>query len=161
MGKIWIDAAVRRFCWALAITALNAGNPGVAHEARAVSQTQDTNKAGLAAEIVECKRQDGILTIRMRIHNTADKDIDVFVIDNRNFHLYYGTAAAKKYLILEDSERTPLASRAGGNGSLGVKIPKGGSWVWWAKYPATPPDVKAVSCYTPLTPPFDGVPLTD
>src|SRR5947209_4947137 len=132
-----------------------------ADETKAITAAQDTNKAGLVAEIVECKRQGGMLTVRMRLRNTTDKDIDLMIIDGRNFHQYYVTAGAKKYLIMEDSEKVPLSTPASSSGGLGLKVPKSGSWTWWAKYTAPPPDVKAISYYTPLTSPFEDVPITD
>jgi hypothetical protein len=136
-------------------------SPAAADEAKAITGAQDTNKPGLVAEIIECKRQAGVLSVQMRLRNTTDKDVDAQIIDIRNFHQYYVTAGAKKYLIMEDSDRVPLSSPANSSGSFSARIPKGGSWVWWAKYTAPPADVKAISYYTPLAPPFDNVPISD
>jgi len=122
---------------------------------------QDTNVSGVVAELVECKRQDGQLSIKMRLVNTGDKEASVYAISARNFDAYYVTAANKKYFILRDSEKTPLAVQADGGGYVIASIPKGGAWTWWAKYPAPPADVKKLSYYTPLTPPFDNVPIKD
>jgi hypothetical protein len=137
------------------------GPVALADEPKPVTAAQDTNKPGLVAEIVECKREGGVLSIRMRLRNTSDKDIDESIIDGRNFHQYYVTAGAKKYLIMEDSEKVPLSTPAHSNGNLPVKIAKGASWIWWAKYTAPPPEVKNISYYTPLTAPFDNVPVSD
>jgi hypothetical protein len=122
---------------------------------------QETNVSGVVAELVECKREDGQLSIKMRLVNTGDKDASIHAITGRNFDAYYATAANKKYFILRDSEKTPLAVQADGSGYVSARIPKGGSWTWWAKYPAPPADVKKLSYYTPLTPPFDNVPIKD
>lgn len=135
-------------------SAAEADQPGL-------TQPQQANVAGVVADIIECRRADGFLTVRVRFKNTTDKELRVPVIASRNFHQYYVTAGAKKYLIVEDSERTPLASPATGGGDINPQIAKGGSWVWWAKYTAPPPEVKQISYYTPLTPPFENVPVTD
>jgi len=37
----------------------------------------------------------------------------------------------------------------------------GGSYQWYAKYPAPPASVKSLTFYTRWTPPFDDVPITD
>jgi hypothetical protein len=126
-----------------------------------LAQKQDTNLPGITAEITECKREDGTLTVRMRLANTTDKEASVPILKSRNFDAYYVTAANKKYFILRDSEKTPLAVPADSGGWATATIPKGGSFTWWAKYPAPPPEVKKLSYYTPLTPPFDNVPIKD
>jgi len=142
------------------LVAVLAARVGPAHAADAV-QKQDTNVSGVVAELVECKREDGQLTIKMRLVNTGDKEASVYAIASRNFDAYYLTAASKKYFILRDSEKTPLAPQADSGGSVHTRIPKGGSWTWWAKYPAPPADVKKLSYFTPLTAPFDNVPIKD
>jgi hypothetical protein len=122
---------------------------------------QDTNISGVVAELVECKREDGQLSIKMRLVNTSDKDVRITPITNRNYDAYYLTAANKKYFVLRDSEKTPLAVQPDGSGNVYATVQKGGSWTWWAKYPAPPADVKKISYYTPITPPFDNVPIKD
>lgn len=124
-------------------------------------QAQESNVAGVVAEITECKRGDGVLTIRMRLRNTANDKVRVGLISGRNYDAYYLTAASKKYFVLRDSEKTPLAPQADGFGNLSTEIAKGASYVWWAKFPAPPADVKKVSYFTPITPPFDNISITD
>jgi hypothetical protein len=124
-------------------------------------QSQDSNVAGIVAEITECKRQDGVVTVRMRLRNTGDTSVKVGLITGRNYDSYYLTAGGKKYFILRDSEKTPLAPHSDGFGNLSASVAKGASYVWWAKFPAPPADVKKVSYFTPITPPFDNVPITD
>ena len=124
-------------------------------------QGQETNITGIVAEITECKRQDGMLTVRLRLRNTVDKSIRVGVISSRNYDSYYVTAGSKKYFILRDTESVPLAPATDGFGNLSPEIGRGGSYLWWARFPAPPADVKKVSYFTPITPPFDNVPITD
>jgi hypothetical protein len=124
-------------------------------------QSQDTNTAGIIAELIECKREDGVMTIKLRLRNTTDKEEKVTLISGLNYDAYYVTAENKKYLVLRDSEKKTLTPQASGSGILWVTLAKGGTYVWWAKYPAPPASVKKVSYYTPLTPPFDNVPIKD
>jgi hypothetical protein len=123
-------------------------------------QSQDSNISGIVAEITECKRADGVLSMRLRLRNTSDKDVKATLIDKSNYDSYYVTAASKKYFVLRDSEKQPLAPPADGGG-VTVSIAKGASYVWWSKYPAPPADVKKIGYFTPITPPFDNVPVTD
>ena len=94
-----------------------------------MSEAQDVNGApGLVAEIVQCKRENGMLSIRMRLRNTGAADVKQRLI-NDNIDQFYLVAANKKYFVLRDTEKTPLASA--GNVTLGildVSIPKGGAY---------------------------------
>lgn len=124
-------------------------------------QTQETNAVGVIAELMECKREDGVLTVRVRFRNTGDKVVDLNLVDNRNYDAYYATANSKKYFVLRDSEKNALAPAVSNFGSLSARLNKGDVYNWWAKYPAPPADVKKISYFTPLTPPFDSVPIKD
>jgi hypothetical protein len=101
------------------------------------------------------------MTIKLRLRNTTDKEEKVTLISGLNYDAYYVTAENKKYFVLRDSEKKTLTPQASGSGILWVTLAKGGTYVWWAKYPAPPASVKKVSYYTPLTPPFDNVPIKD
>ena len=132
----------------------------------ALSEAQDVNGgAGMVAEIVQCKRDGGVLSIRMRIRNTGAAEVSLSVIIKANYDQYYVTAGSKKYFVLRDSEKTPLANPindgAGSFGAVQATIPKGGTFTWFAKYPAPPADVKKVNYYTPITIPFEDIPITD
>jgi hypothetical protein len=134
---------------------------GLAWAQGAPLQTQETNTAGVAAELTECRRSEGVLSIRVRFRNTSEAKVSFYAIDGRNYDSYYVVAAGKKHFVLRDSEKTPLAPAATPGGSLGVELPKGGSFLWWAKYPAPPADVKKITYVTPLGAPFENVPISD
>jgi hypothetical protein len=74
---------------------------------------------------------------------------------------YYVTAGSKKYFVLRDSEKTPLANPPTSYGALSVEIPKGGTYIWYAKYQAPPAEVKKINYYTPISPPFEDISITD
>ncbi len=128
-------------------------------KAGGVLQTQDTNVAGVVAELIECKRKEGVLSIRVRLRNTSGEKAHVKLITDRDYDKYYVTAGSKKYFVLRDDEKVPLAPAEDGFGNLGVDIPKGGSWTWWAKYPAPPDSETKLNYITPLGAPFEDVPI--
>jgi len=129
----------------------------------ALSEAQDVNGAtGVVAEIVQCKRDSGVLSIRMRLRNTGDAAVRVTVLASGDWYdRYYVTAGSKKYFVLRDSEKTPLANPPTSYGALSVEIPKGGTYVWYAKYQAPPAEVKKVNYYTPISAPFEDISITD
>jgi hypothetical protein len=124
-----------------------------------VLKTQETNIAGVIADVVECKRKDGVLSIRVRLRNTSSDAVLVKLISGRNFDTYYVTAGSKKYFVLRDEEKVPLAASANQLGDLNVQIPKGGAWTWWAKYPAPPDSESKINYITPFAAPFEDVPI--
>jgi hypothetical protein len=124
-------------------------------------QSQDTNIGGLVADITQCKRKDGVLTLKVRLRNTSGKKTNIRLTDGyAAYDKYYLTAGDKKYFVLRDSEGVPLATDEG-NGYVSIDIEKDGSYTWWAKYPAPPAEVTSVSFYTAFAPPFEDVPITD
>ena len=124
-------------------------------------QVQETNIAGVVAELTECRREDGVLNIRVRFRNNSDQDVGLYVVDTGKFNAHYLTAGTKKYFILRDTEKTALANATDGGGNVRASMKKGGTFIWWAKFPAPPPEVKKVSYFTPVTGPFDNVPIQD
>jgi hypothetical protein len=131
--------------------------PAALSEQQSISGYSD-----VVAEIVQNKRESGVLSIRMRLRNTGDKDASVRLVKSNNFDQFYVVVGNKKYFVLRDSEKTPLATPVTTTTyDVDVKIPKGGSYVWYAKYPAPPAEAKKISYYTPLTPPFEDVPISD
>lgn len=116
------------------------------------------------AEFTECRRYEGVLNIKIRFHNTSNKPINFRVLPTAgsdDYPRFFVTAGNKKYFILKDSEGTFLAVQPV-NGIIGTATPEPGrSILWWAKYPAPPADVKKINYITPVTPPFEDVPITD
>ncbi len=66
------------------------------------------------------------------------------------------TAEDKKYLILKDSEGAPLAP-----GGLTADLEAGQTHLWWAKFPAPPPEVGTINLIIPSVLPFEDLPITD
>ena len=129
--------------------------------ASAAPKTEDTNIAGVVADVTECARKDGVLSVRVRFRNTSTEKKNLNLIENRNYEKYYVTAASKKYFILKDSEGTYLTPQASGFGGLSVSLEPGGQYTWWAKYPAPPQEVKAVTLYTTVAAPLEDIAVSD
>ena len=120
--------------------------------------------SGVVAELIESKREDGVLTVRVRYRNTTDKKVKLLLIKGNNFDEYYVTAGSKKYLMMRDPQKVTLSPQGTDKfrrGILEADLAKGGTYQWWAKYPAPPADVKTINYYTPLSAPFDNVPISD
>jgi len=127
-----------------------------------VIQTQDANVDGIVAELTESQRSEGVLTIKVRFRNTSDKPGHlVFTNWNANDSpKFYVTVGNKKYFMLADSDGTVLSINSTANG-LDANIAPGKTFLWWAKYPAPPADVKKINFMMPVAAPFDDVPITD
>lgn len=130
-------------------------------DAADVIQSQELNEPGVVGEIIQAKRKEGVLTIKLRLRNTSEKAVSVAKIKSGEYDAYYVTAGNKKYFVLKDTENVPLATPADGASNYAAKIEVGATYVWWAKYPAPPPEVKSISYYTPHAAPFEDIPITD
>jgi hypothetical protein len=134
-----------------------------AAEQAGVIQTQETNQEGLVAELTECRRSEGVLSIKVRFRNTSTKPSHLKFTnwnapgDNEKF---YVTADKKKYFMLKDSEGTYLSSNSASNPAE-LNLEPGQTFLWWAKYPAPSADVKKINFMMSVTPPFEDIPITD
>ena len=130
-----------------------AGAP--AAEQAGVIQTQETRSPGIVGELIECRRKEGVLNIKVRFRNTSDKPSHLCVLCNGGYDQYYVTAKTKKYFILKDSEGAYLTT------GFNDDLRPGEKFTWWAKYPAPPADIKKINLMTQYTTPFEDVPITD
>lgn len=126
-----------------------------------IVQSQDVNQAGFVAEITEARRSEGVLSLKIRLKNTAANAERIPIYKDRNSDAFYVQAEGKKYFMLTDTEKVPLTAAWDGFGQLSPQVAPGTSYTWWAKYPAPPASVKKLSFYWPLSAPFDDVPITD
>ena len=151
----------RRFL-ALATSALGAPFASrYAFAQAAKPQASETNVDGVTAEISEAVRKEGVLTVKMRLRNTGAAVARVTMLANGNdIDKYYAVAGSTKFLPLRDSKSVPLMVPLD-NSTLFAEIKPGGNFLFWAKYPAPPPDARKFTFYTPLTPPIEDVPISD
>jgi hypothetical protein len=124
-----------------------------------VIQVQETSKSSIVAELIECKRKEGVLTVKIRFRNPSSSE--------QNFYLYtrgdsvYVTAENKKYLILKDSAGSLLATQPDATGHVAIRLKKDQVQLWWAKFPAPPAHVRKVNLMLPNILPFEDIPITD
>jgi hypothetical protein len=137
-----------------------APGPAVSPALASIIKTEDTNTIGVAADVTECSRKEGVLSVKVRFRNTTDAKKHFAIIDGRNYEKYYLTAGSKKYFILKDSEGTYLTPQGDGFGSLGVDLDGAGQYTWWAKFPAPPAEVKEVTLYMPVAAPLEDIPIS-
>jgi hypothetical protein len=130
-----------------------------------VIQSQDTSTSGVVAELTQCRRSGGVLSVKIRFHNATGAGISFYALGpNISYDKYYLAAANKKYFILKDADGTYVAPGGDYNcGMAGVceKLAPGQAITWWAKFPAPSADVTKLDLFTPVTPPFEDVPITD
>jgi hypothetical protein len=120
-------------------------------------QAQDMNVPGMSVDLVEAKRSDGVLSVKLRLKNSGAKATQVhFFGYDASIDRFYVQAEGKKYFVLRDSEKVPVADSAGN-----TTVQPGATYTWWAKYPAPAAPVKKFNFYWPLGTPFDDVPITD
>jgi Cytochrome oxidase complex assembly protein 1/zinc-ribbon domain len=139
----------------------HAATPAASSTGTAALVTGDTNAAGIVAEVTQCDRKDGVLSIKVRLRNTGSAGKHVNIISGRNYESFYLSASSKKYFILKDTDGTYLTPSADMFGNFGVDVDPGGQYTWWAKFPAPPPDVKTVTLYMPLAAPLEDIPVSD
>ena len=148
-----------RFLMSLAWLGL--GGAALARAQTPPLQTQETNQGAIVAELTECRRSEGVLSIKIRLRNPGAELVHVHVVSGRNYDSFYVVAAGKKYFVLRDTEKAPLAVASNMGGDVTPSVPKGGTFLWWAKYPAPPAEVKKITYITPLGAPFENVPISD
>ena len=138
-----------------------AAGPAYAQAAKPL-QIQETNIEGVNAELVEAVRKEGVLTIKVRYRNSGAQPAKVQLLSGGSeIDKYYVVAGSTKFLPLKDAQKVPLMSPPDHHGNLAPDLKPAGSFLFWAKYPAPPAEAKKVSFFTPRTPPFEDVPITE
>jgi hypothetical protein len=131
--------------------------PGLAHgQAKAIATAETNMKA--TAEITECKRKEGVLTIKVRFKATADTSLELPYAET-----YVITpSSGKKYEVLRDSDKNPIATTQPLYGNMVQQnLKNGDTFTAWWKFPAPPPETKKITLSLPKTEPFEDVPITD
>jgi hypothetical protein len=151
-----MNISVQRLGW-LTVFALAFGLPRPSPAQPKAIATVETNMKA-TAELYECKRKDGVLTVKVRFKAPAPTIIelpykDTYVVD---------VASGKKYFVLRDSDKAPLATPTENwNDRVRHNLEAGGTFSAWWKFPAPPPATKKISFFIPKSEPFEDVPITD
>jgi hypothetical protein len=116
----------------------------------------DSDLSGISMELTSVQKTGDTIMIRFKYISTRDKPTR---IDNEAGQqvsdMYYVDAKnKKKYPIIKDTESKPLSSNL-----VYFEVAAGETKAGWAKFPAPPPDVTAISVYIPGAPPFENVPI--
>ena len=133
--------------------------PALAQPAK--PQAHDTNIDGVTAEVTEAVRKEGVLSIKVRFRNGGTKATSVPLVNGGNTGTHYLTAGSTKLMVLKDSKNTALMPPLNPVGDLHPTVAPGGSYLYWAKFPAPPPEAKKVTLYLPLMPPIEDIPVTE
>ncbi|MEA2604108.1 MAG: hypothetical protein QOF89_5100 [Acidobacteriota bacterium] len=143
-----------------ATPAPQASTPAPAPAAAASLASQQTNWPGIVAEVTEFRRKGSTLTARVVLRNQAGAEAEA--------DIHYGevylmdAAAGKKYEALKDEKGTYIAAlRSGYPDRWYQKLAPGATYTIWVKFPAPPPDVKAVTLQLPGMPPFEDLTIQD
>lgn len=120
-----------------------------------LGQSMDA-KEELKLDVIEATRAGGVLTVRTRITLVAGKSGSRPVPGSVTDGIYV-SAADKKYLTLKDDAGKAIAS----NNFYPTFDGMGSTATWWAKFPAPPPEVKAVNFYFNDFAPVENVAITD
>ena len=107
--------------------------------------------------VTEASRTGGVLTIKARFTllggETGSRRL-LYPSDNEDLYVLAGD---QKYMILKDNEGVALAPE----GYDPTFSQLGGTSSWWGKFPAPPPEVKAVGFYFKDFAPVENVAITD
>lgn len=124
-------------------------------------QAHDTNIEGVTAEVIEAVRKDGVLSLKLRLRNSGAKTASVSLVAGGNVGSHYLVAGNTKMMVLRDSKNTALMPPLNPVGDLHPSVSAGGSYLFWAKFPAPPADAKKVSYYSPIMPPIEDIAITE
>ena len=113
-------------------------------------------QSGIEVALIDVKRTSGdTVTVRWEYRNrgTTPQDLDAlwrYAIAERAYLI--DPANKKKYMVVRDSENTPL-----GSDHRNKTVPAGKSVASWAKFPAPPASVAKITVSIPDVVPFEDV----
>jgi hypothetical protein len=117
----------------------------------------DSQNGQFRLAVTEASRTGGVLTIKARVTllggQTGGRRL-LYPSDNEDLYVLAGD---QKYMILKDNEGVALAPEDFNPNFSQL----GGSATWWGKFPAPPPEVKAVGFYFKDFAPVENVAITD
>ena len=118
----------------------------------------DSDISGVSVELTAVQKTGDTIIVRFKYINPGEKPADIHAqIQGQVYNLIYyvDTKNKKKYLVVRDTQNNPLCSSM-----QDLSVSPGETKSCWAKFPAPPSDVTAISVYVPGAPPFENVPIT-
>ncbi|HTP28526.1 MAG TPA: hypothetical protein VMK12_23070 [Anaeromyxobacteraceae bacterium] len=116
----------------------------------------ETNWKGVVAEVTEFRRRRNTLTVKIRLTNRSGPTCWPS-IEIKHCHLI-DSDGRKKYEALKDEIGNYIASA---DSSWSDSLDPSGSKTFWVKFPAPPPEVKAITLQIPGMPPFEDLAIQD
>lgn len=123
--------------------------------------TSELDVAGVVAEVIESRRKNGVLTVRVRFRNTGDAPAKLLLVGPTGYVDTYAVSGDTKYPLLKDESGGQLATPRDGGGWLEPTIKPKSTWNWWGKFPAPPADRKSYDLYLKIGPPIEDIPIVD
>jgi len=137
-----------------------AAAPAAAPASAAALASQPSNWPGVVVDVTEFRRKGSTLTARVVLRNQGSAEAEPDVSYNEVYVM--DLAAGKKYEVLKDEKGAYIAAlRSGYDNRWHQKLAPGESYTLWMKFPAPPPDVKAVTLQLPGLPPFEDLAIQD
>ena len=124
-------------------------------------EAHETSVDGVTVEVTEAVRREGVLTVKLRFRNTKQKPASFYVVPDGNWNAYYLVSGKSKLMVLKDSKDIPMMPPLGTGNFHSRNLEPGASYLFWAKFPAPPADVKKVDIHTPLAAPIEGVAIAE
>jgi hypothetical protein len=116
----------------------------------------DSDISGIGLELTSVQKTGDTIMVRFKYISTRDKATRIDKETGQQVgEMYYVDAKnKKKYPIIKDTENKPLSSNLDY-----FEVGAGETKAGWAKFPAPPSDVTAISVYILGAPPFENVPI--
>ena len=122
--------------------------------------TQETNWKGVSATVTEFRRKGNSLTAKVQLMNHGSEEGKPDIKFDETYLI--DTGAGKKYNVLKDEKNIYIASlRSGWDNRWYESLKPGESYVVWMKFPAPPPETKAITLQLPGMPPFEDLNIQD
>ena len=103
---------MKKIIWFLPVMMFMFWMPSFVFGQSDVIQMQPTNIAGINAEVIQCKRKKGVLSIKVKFTNKSDDTVSLNLDTHHGgYEGWYITAENKKYFILKDAEGRALAPK--------------------------------------------------
>ena len=117
----------------------------------------DSQNGQFRLTVTEASRTGGVLTIKARVTLLGGETGSRRLLHSSDNEDLYVLAGDQKYMMLKDNEGVALAPE-----EFSPSFERlGGTATWWGKFPAPPPEVRAVGFYFKHFAPVENVAIKD
>ena len=127
----------------------------------------ESNIPGITVELVSLERKAAVLTVKWAIRNggASQQQVKFGYFGPKSRTYLVDEESGTKYFVLTDKEQKSVASQHEYLGAdvygISEYVEAGGTRRYWAKFPAPPPEVKALTVLFDETEPFESAPITE